>query len=59
MRNPLLAAVGASVGSVVVMGATTMLVASTALGVIQTVAKQHKVRTLFDLDGGLGAVGIL
>jgi hypothetical protein len=43
MPNPLLAAVGASLGSVVVMGGATIAVASVSLAVVQTIATQQKV----------------
>jgi hypothetical protein len=47
MTNPFVAAIGASLGSVVIMGGATIAVASVSLAVVQTIATQHKVRIVF------------
>ena len=52
MPNPLLAAVGASLGSVVIMGGATIVVASVSLAVVQTISTQHKVRCSFLINQG-------
>lgn len=44
MRSPLLAAVGAGVGSVVLMGGVTAVVSLSALNVVQHVTARQKVR---------------
>ena len=43
MRNPLVTAVGASVGTFVVLGAGTMVVSGAALTVAKRVVRQRKV----------------
>jgi len=43
MPNPLVAAVGASLGSVVIMGGATVAVASVSLAVVQTISTHRKV----------------
>ena len=47
MPNPILTALGASVGSIALMGAATMVVASTSLAVIQKVSNRQKVGPLY------------